>query len=728
MSAAAFTPDGSPIRLTPSADQGATDPNALTYYTVGANEIAVVGLTADRSTLDLTLYNLSGDLIATVPVDHAPTGESERPWAEFALHNGNIVVEWTHGSGGNGSGTDALNAAVYAPDGSLVRSYVVSSTSPGGYPEGSFATAAGYQLYWLASNAASGSGFDTERFDNTGSPTTGVTVVPLNAPLTGASALGPGGSFLEVNGANGTYSDGLNTYSFTLPIWQPDRDYFPSEAAVRLANGDYAVAWDTRPGGAEVAVFHTATRTLGGAHGVPTNGSDQVHLVALPDGGYVVSAGGQAQSYDAQDKPGSVVQLSGDVAGTNAGDLYTVGRQNGAYVVQNYAISHPDRPTLALSGPGALAEGSNGATDFAFTVTRSGDDTGSPTVDWYLWTDGHTGSADSADFSGPTAGTVYFRPGQATATIHIAVNGDTSVEPDEAFHIALGTATGATTTTRDVAATIVNDDVATGGTGSSGSTFNSDNAGDHWTGTSGNDTFNLGRGGDVVTGNGGADVFKFAEVPWAGGHITDFGATDSVDLTGMLTRSGYTGSTPISDGYLTITADSTGSAQIWTDPHNGTGSWLVATLDGVSPNAVRMNGDVVVSAPGQTYTSDNNGDHWTGTAGNDTFHLGRGGDVVTSGAGADTFAFAETPWAGAEIKDFSQADGDVIDLSGLLARSGYTGSDPFADQYLKLTTASDGSAQVWSDIHAPGNDGWWLVATLDGVSTSSLHYSGGMLT
>lgn len=36
--------------------------------------------------------------------------------------------------------------------------------------------------------------------------------------------------------------------------------------------------------------------------------------------------------------------------------------------------------------------------------------------------------------------------------------------------------------------------------------------------------------------------------------------------------------------------------------------------------------------------------------------------------------------------------------------------------------ASEAGAQVWSDIHAPGNDGSWLVANLDGVSTSSLHY------
>jgi hypothetical protein len=63
-----------------------------------------------------------------------------------------------------------------------------------------------------------------------------------------------------------------------------------------------------------------------------------------------------------------------------------------------------------------------------------------------------------------------------------------------------------------------------------------------------------------------------------------------------------------------------------------------------------------------------------------------------------------------------------------LAASGYIGSDPFADGYLQLTTDSSGNAQLWSDVHQPGNDGWWLVATLDGVSTSSLHYSGGLIT
>ena len=267
-----------------------------------------------------------------------------------------------------------------------------------------------------------------------------------------------------------------------------------------------------------------------------------------------------------------------------------------------------------------------------------------------------------------------------------------------------------------------------------GQIFTSDNAGDHWTGTAGNDVFNLGRGGDVVTGNGGNDTYKFAEVPWAGGHITDFNAGDVLDLTGLDPTTGDTGSDGFADGYLKITDDGHGDAQVWASfSSDGANPWLVTTLDGVSASSLTHQGDVITvgsgggGTPGQTFTSDNAGDHWVGTAGDDTFHIGRGGDVVTGAGGADTFAFAETPWAGAEITDFGHAQGDRIDVSGLLQASGYHGSDAMADGYLKLTDSSAG-AQLWSDLNQPGNDGWWLVATLDGVSSSSLHYSGGMLT
>jgi hypothetical protein len=310
--------------------------------------------------------------------------------------------------------------------------------------------------------------------------------------------------------------------------------------------------------------------------------------------------------------------------------------------------------------------------------------------------------------------------------------------------------------------------VGTSQTGTTGQTFTSDNNGDHWVGTAGNDTFNLGRGGDYVTGNGGDDTYKFAQIPWAGGHITDFNAGDALDLTGLMSTTSDTGANGFADGYLKITADSSGNAQVWADYHlpGNDGWWLVETLDGVAPSSLQHAGDVIsfgsspgatdvtTAAPsftapasvktitltgsqqtidasatnGVTINSNDSGNVLIGGPGDDTFHLGRGGDQVTGGGGADTFAYAAIPWAGGAITDFNAAQGDKLDLTGLLAQASFTGPDPFAAGYLKFTTDGGGNAQLWADYNQPTNIGWWLVATLDGVQTSSLHYSGGMIT
>jgi Ca2+-binding RTX toxin-like protein len=296
-------------------------------------------------------------------------------------------------------------------------------------------------------------------------------------------------------------------------------------------------------------------------------------------------------------------------------------------------------------------------------------------------------------------------------------------------------------------------------------------------GGTGNDVFHLGRGGDWVTGGGGNDTFAFAGMPWAGGHIGDFGAGDVLDLSGLMSTTFDTGSDGFADGYLTITDDGQGDAQVWAQYANAgaySGWWLVETLDGVAPSSLQHVGDAITvgasssggggATPGPTdvtttdanYTaaagvrsitltgsqqhvdasatngvtisSNDTGNVLIGGSGGDVFHLGRGGDWAAGGAGADTFAYAATPWAGGGITDFNAAEGDRIDVSGLLHTAGYAGSDPFADGYLRFAADAAGNAQLWSDLHQPGNDSWWLVATLDGVSTSSLHYSGGLIT
>jgi beta-glucanase (GH16 family) len=283
-----------------------------------------------------------------------------------------------------------------------------------------------------------------------------------------------------------------------------------------------------------------------------------------------------------------------------------------------------------------------------------------------------------------------------------------------------------------------------------GQTFWSDNNGDWWTGTSGNDVFNLGRGGDHVTGGGGADTFKFAGVPWAaGGHITDFGTDDVLDLSAMFASVGYWNNNTFADGHLAVTSDGAGGAQIWFDLDGlpvGAGTWLVTTLDHVAPSSLSISNGVITegwsssggssvsgaspggatSGGGQTFWSDNNGDYWYGTSGDDTFNLGRGGDYVTGAGGADTFKFAEVPWARAEITDFHS--GDLIDLSGMFQHLNYWTNDPVADGRMKLVSDGAGGTQIWFNADGlAGSVGTWQLLTLDHIDPWSLHVSGAFI-
>jgi hypothetical protein len=95
--------------------------------------------------------------------------------------------------------------------------------------------------------------------------------------------------------------------------------------------------------------------------------------------------------------------------------------------------------------------------------------------------------------------------------------------------------------------------------------------------------------------------------------------------------------------------------------------------------------------------------------------------------GADVFKFSEVPWAGAHISGF--VPGDTVDLTLMLANVWpFSSPSPIDAGYLKLTDDGSGNAQIWADYNVPTNNGWWLVATLDGVAVSSLHYANGLIT
>jgi hypothetical protein len=90
--------------------------------------------------------------------------------------------------------------------------------------------------------------------------------------------------------------------------------------------------------------------------------------------------------------------------------------------------------TVAIAGGGHAPVGG----EFAFTVDRSGDTTGTSMVDYYAWSE----QGAVGDLSGATAGTAYFLPGETSAVIRLAAASIQS-QLEEQFHLALSNARGA---------------------------------------------------------------------------------------------------------------------------------------------------------------------------------------------------------------------------------------------------------------------------------------------
>ncbi len=152
-----------------------------------------------------------------------------------------------------------------------------------------------------------------------------------------------------------------------------------------------------------------------------------------------VPAGGQA-SFGFQATPGA--------GGTAATGL----------VIDGAAVTPPPPvvlPTLSI-GDAAITEGNAGTSQLAFTVKLSQAATGPVTVH-YSTADG-TATAGSDYTAG--SGTLTFAAGETSKTISVSITGDTVVEANETFSIALSGASGATIAQGSAVGTIVNDDVA----------------------------------------------------------------------------------------------------------------------------------------------------------------------------------------------------------------------------------------------------------------------------
>ena len=258
-------------------------------------------------------------------------------------------------------------------------------------------------------------------------------------------------------------------------------------------------------------------------------------------------------------------------------------------------------------------------------------------------------------------------------------------------------------------------------------------------GAGGDDTLHAGRQANVLTGGDGADVFVFEQLPWNAGQITDFAlGTDTLDLSALIAASGYAGDDLIGDGYLHLDSDGAGGTNVSFDS-DGPGSanpWpiRVTTLLNVAPAGLTAEMLFAPDAPpseppdepppgeGESFTADDSPNQMlTGGTGDDVFFAGRNSVVMTGGEGADRFVFEYLPWNAGRITDFALGS-DALDLSALIAASGYTGDDLIGDGYLRLDSDGAGGTKLYYDSDGPGSEHPWPIhiTTLEGVSPQGL--------
>lgn len=111
-------------------------------------------------------------------------------------------------------------------------------------------------------------------------------------------------------------------------------------------------------------------------------------------------------------------------------------------------------PALAVNDV-SVTETNSGTTTATFTVTRSGDISGTSSV---RYTTGDNTAVAGSDYVAVLPTTLTFGPGETSKRVAVTIKGDTVVEPTETFFLRLSAASGATLSDGSGTATIRNDD------------------------------------------------------------------------------------------------------------------------------------------------------------------------------------------------------------------------------------------------------------------------------
>jgi hypothetical protein len=94
---------------------------------------------------------------------------------------------------------------------------------------------------------------------------------------------------------------------------------------------------------------------------------------------------------------------------------------------------------------------------------------------------------------------------------------------------------------------------------------------------------------------------------------------------------------------------------------------------------------------------------------------------MTGAGGADHFVWKDAPWQAGHVTDFTPGV-DKLDVSGMLAKAGWSGTNAVTDGYIRLIADGQGDTWVYFDRDGPGNADQWgtLVTTLDHVAPGAV--------
>jgi VCBS repeat-containing protein len=255
-------------------------------------------------------------------------------------------------------------------------------------------------------------------------------------------------------------------------------------------------------------------------------------------------------------------------------------------------------------------------------------------------------------------------------------------------------------------------------------------------GGSGTTTLNGGGGADILYGGSGTDTFQYTAISQSNFAAYDviFGfnsGQDKIDISA------------IDGGKITI-ARYDGTTFVYSAPDGGGASQAVVAVSGTSLKATDLVtsggatqafvlvGDGASHGVADTLVGAGGNDILYGLDGNDILTGAGGADFMLGGAGADTFVYTSasesSPIATDLIFDFSSAQADKLDLSGIDANSGTGANDAFsvvtsfssvAGQLIIAAPDSSGYYHVSGDVNGDGVADFVIALNVTGTLTSA---------